>query len=51
VTRPYSDSPELFANAPVGLQLLGRRFQEEAVLGMTEVVAEALRAQRETRAY
>ncbi|KAH8111432.1 amidase signature domain-containing protein [Phellopilus nigrolimitatus] len=35
--------PELFENAPVGLQLIGRTQEEEAVIAMTEVVDEALR--------
>ncbi|GME52611.1 putative general amidase GmdA [Neofusicoccum parvum] len=34
---------ELFDGAPVGVQVMGRRLQEEKVLGMMEAVAEALR--------
>ncbi|KAH7931012.1 general amidase [Leucogyrophana mollusca] len=34
--------PETFKNAPVCLQLVGRTLEEEAVIGMTELVATAL---------
>ncbi|KAH6666655.1 amidase signature domain-containing protein [Halenospora varia] len=33
---------DLFDGAPVGLQIMGRRFQEEKVLGLTEAVVHAL---------
>ncbi|KAI0029809.1 general amidase [Vararia minispora EC-137] len=36
--------PEVFKNAPVCLQLVGRTLEEEAVIGMTEVVDRALKA-------
>ena len=36
------DDPEVFNNAPVGLQLIGGTLEEEAVLAMTEVVDRAL---------
>lgn len=36
------DKPELFENAPVGLQLIGRTQEEEAVIAMTEVVDNSL---------
>ncbi|KAF7791824.1 hypothetical protein EIP86_002848 [Pleurotus ostreatoroseus] len=35
--------PELFVNAPVGLQLVGRCQEEEAVIAMTEIVDAALK--------
>ncbi|KZV77743.1 general amidase, partial [Peniophora sp. CONT] len=34
--------PETWRGAPVGLHLVGRSYEEEAVIAMTEVVAEAL---------
>ncbi|KAI0706224.1 general amidase [Cytidiella melzeri] len=37
---------ELFHNLPVGLQLIGRTQEEEAVIAMTEVVDKALKAYR-----
>lgn len=36
--------PETFWNAPIGLQLIGRRDEEEAVIAMTEIVDAALKA-------
>lgn len=38
------DAPELFHGLPVGLQLIGRTQEEEAVIAMTEVVDKALKA-------
>ncbi|KAI9511286.1 general amidase [Russula earlei] len=38
------DSPETFKNAPVGLQLVGRTQEDEAVIAMTEIVDAALKA-------
>lgn len=32
----------MYENAPIALQLVGRRYGEEALLGMTEIVYEAL---------
>ncbi|KAG8883712.1 hypothetical protein FRB97_006023 [Tulasnella sp. 331] len=34
--------PETFTNAPVGVQVVGRTLEEEAVIAMTEVVVKAL---------
>ncbi|OSX66119.1 hypothetical protein POSPLADRAFT_1052794 [Postia placenta MAD-698-R-SB12] len=36
--------PVVFQNAPVGLQLVGRTLEEEAVIAMTEIVDTALKA-------
>ncbi|KAF7977397.1 hypothetical protein HWV62_4023 [Athelia sp. TMB] len=35
--------PEVFRDAPVGLQLVGRTLEEEAVIGMTEIVDAAIK--------
>ena len=43
-----SDNPETFQNAPVALQLVGQMLEEEAVLGMTEIVDEALKTYKNT---
>jgi Asp-tRNA(Asn)/Glu-tRNA(Gln) amidotransferase A subunit family amidase len=40
---PSTDDPHVFEDAPVGLQLVGRTHEEEAVLAMTEVVDNALK--------
>lgn len=40
---PFVDTPDTFKDAPVGLQLVGRTHEEEAVIGMCEVVDEAIR--------
>lgn len=37
------DDPELFSNAPVGLQLVGLPEEDEAVIRMTEIVDAALK--------
>lgn len=37
------DNPELFKGCPVGLQLIGRTQEEEAVIGMTGLVDTALK--------
>lgn len=42
-TLLFSDDPHIFIDAPVGLQLVGRTHEEEAVLAMTEVVDTALK--------
>ena len=38
------DDPKVFHGAPVGLQLVGKTLEEEAVLAMTGIVVEALRS-------
>lgn len=38
------DDPEESVGAPVGLQLVGLRLEEEKVLKLTEVVVDALKA-------
>lgn len=43
-------SPELFAGCPVGLQLIGRSHEEEAVIAMTEIVDNALKGLKATSA-
>ncbi len=40
----YADDPEIYNGAHVGLQLIGRRLQEEKVLAVTEYVAGVLTA-------
>ena len=37
-----SDGNELFRDAPIGLQLVGRTMEEEAVIAMAQVVEVAL---------
>lgn len=39
------DDPKIYDGAHVGLQLVGRRLQEEKVLAMTEYVAGLLKPQ------
>jgi amidase len=38
----FADRKDLFDGAPVGLQIVGRRLQEEKVLGLTEIISNAL---------
>ena len=42
----HIDDTELFHGLPIGLQLIGRTQEEEAVIAMTEVVDKALRSFR-----
>ncbi len=37
--------PDFYHGAPVSLQLVGKRLEEEKVVEMVEVVADALKAQ------
>lgn len=39
----FVDKTDLFSGCPVGLQLIGKTLEEEAVLRMTYIVDEALR--------
>jgi len=36
------DDPEIYDGAHVGVQIVGRRFQEEKVLALTEILGDAL---------
>ena len=40
-----ADDPTKLTDAPVALQLVGRTLEDEAVIGMTEVVDAALKSQ------
>lgn len=42
VTWNSVDRADVYHGAPVGLQVMGRRFQEEKVLGLTEAIRNAL---------
>jgi amidase len=37
-----TDDPEIYHGAAVGLQVVGRRLQEERVLGLSEVIGKAI---------
>lgn len=39
-----ADDPETFTNAPISVQLVGRTLEEEAIIGMAEVVDAAVKA-------
>lgn len=45
-TNRSLDRPELFKDAPVGLQIMGRPQEEEAIIAMTEIVDQALKGYR-----
>lgn len=42
----WKDDPEIYDGAPVGLQIVGRRLQEEKVLAVAEYVANSLKGCR-----
>lgn len=50
VVKVFLDDPEVFKGAPVGLQVVGRPQEEEAVIALTEIVAAALKSQETTAA-
>jgi len=37
-----ADDPELYDGAHVAVQIVGRRFQEEKILALTEILGDAL---------
>ena len=43
------DDPKIFHGMPVGLQLVGKTLEEEAILAMTGIVVEALHRVRKAR--
>lgn len=45
--RDSLDEPEVFRDAPVCLQLVGRTLEEEGVIAMTEIVDAALKVTKE----
>lgn len=42
LTTLLVDDPELQHGTPVGLQLVGRRLEEEKILGLVGMISEAL---------
>lgn len=36
------DDPEKYEGGPVGLQVIGRRFEEEKVLDILEIIAQTI---------
>jgi Asp-tRNA(Asn)/Glu-tRNA(Gln) amidotransferase A subunit family amidase len=40
--RLTTDDPGKYAGGPVGLQVIGRRFEEEKVLDILEIIANAI---------
>jgi amidase len=40
------DDPEVFDGAPASVMVVGRRFEEEKVLAIAQVIVDALAAQR-----
>ena len=41
---PFADDPEIYKGAPVGVQVVGPTLQEEALLGVGEIVDAAIKA-------
>lgn len=41
-TVTYLDDPELYHGAPIGVQLVARKFEEEKILAIAEIVTAAL---------
>jgi Asp-tRNA(Asn)/Glu-tRNA(Gln) amidotransferase A subunit family amidase len=44
-----ADTPEAYMNAPVAIQVVGRTLEEEAVIGMSEIVDSALKSSMKAR--
>jgi len=45
VLKTTTDDPSTFDNAPIAIQLIGRSQEEEAVIGMAEIVDAAIKKQ------
>ena len=43
ILKTAPDDPSTFDNAPIAVQLVGRTQEEEAVIGMAEIVDAALK--------
>ena len=41
-----SDDTELFQDSPIGIQVVGRTYEEEAVIGMAEIIVAALESHK-----
>lgn len=48
--RPSTDDPEIYDGAPVGLQIVARKFEEEKVLAIAKTVYAALLKRKEKTA-
>jgi len=48
ITTSFTDDPVTFKGAPIGLQLVGRTLEEEAVIAMTEIVDAAIKELQES---
>lgn len=44
LTRMVVDDPKMHEGSPVGIQVVGRNLEDEAVLALAEIVDEALKA-------
>ena len=42
----HSDDPAIFKGTPIALQLVGRTLEDEAVIGMAEIVDAAIKKSR-----
>ena len=42
--KTLADEPEVYRDAPVSLQCIGRKGEDEAIVRMTEILAAALKA-------
>ena len=42
----FSDEPDVFKDAPISIQLIGRTLEEEVVIRMGEIVDNALKTRR-----
>ena len=42
----FLDEPDVFKDAPISIQLIGRTLEEEAVIRMGEIVDNALKTRR-----
>ena len=47
--RHNTDDPVTFENAPISVQIVARTLEEEALIGMSEIVDKALKALEEAK--
>ncbi len=44
LTNAITDDPDIFHNAPISIQIVGRTLDDEALIGMSEIVDNAVKA-------
>ena len=48
ITNALTDDPEAYNGAPAGVQLVGRRLEEEKILTLADYISQEMRLQSKT---